>query len=188
MLLLHFGVSLPQSWRLLHRSATEMMMEPLRPDFMYRCWCLYRSYWSINILEIHICCTREALQKIIIQTVADSARFLQHVLLALKRQNQNAITSDHFSPLQALFTAIVRRIVMIQFLESGARSKLRFPCFSLLCCSRISARLCGATVLGGSVRPNSCQLLRALLAAPIWWLNTWCSACVRMCGYGDVFG
>ncbi|TNN02330.1 hypothetical protein fugu_009817 [Takifugu bimaculatus] len=32
---------------------------------------------------------------------------------------------------------------------------------------RISARLCGATVLGGSVRPSSCQLLKVQPAAPI---------------------
>lgn len=51
-------------------------------------------------------------------------------------------------------------------------------------CSRISARLFGATVLGGSVRPNSCQLQKALPVALIWWLNT--CFCVCVCVKGKV--
>lgn len=46
-----------------------------------------------------------------------------------------------------------------------------------LCYSRISAKLCGATGLGGSVRPSSCQLPKVQPAAPIWWFST-CSICV----------
>lgn len=60
------------------------------------------------------------------------------------------------------------------FWNLDQENMLAAPCdlSSLSSGSRISARLCGATVLGGSVRPNSCQLQKALPVALIWWLNT----------------
>ena len=70
------------------------------------------------------------------------------------------------------FPAVVSgRVIMIMIMSEHGHvsSALQLILFvSSLCYSRISARLCGATVLGGSVRPSSCQLLKVLPAALIW--------------------
>lgn len=145
----------------------------------------YLSYWSVNILETQGCrpltrrLARTQLRRRLYSDGVFSSTCLNSSRAALSQCMVLSVARFVCSCCEILITP-PPRLLRFAARKASQQRPANFPFAALLRLRRTSARLCGATALGGSARPSSCQLPRAPPAAPIWWLNTCSILCAEI--------